>query len=208
MLRRLALKGVYKSDEDNILEDFYMPALSVARSYDRAVGFFSAATLSYAAQAISTFVDHDGRMRLILGAFADAEDIEAVQKGFDARELSERLGQELLKEIDKVDDDLFRNRFEALAWLVAKGRLDVKVEGLVLVATGANPVTTFRGLVSCQTIDGTGAAAVTNVSTDPFPASTTGNSKIAQTLDLPEPCIAPIVFVTSPGGAWFAATGV
>lgn len=127
MLRRLALKGVYKSDEDNILEDFYMPALSVARTYDRAVGFFSAATISYAAQAISTFVRNDGRMRLVLGAFADAEDIEAVSKGLEVRELSERIGQEFLKEIDRVDDDLFRDRFEALAWLVAKGRLDVKV---------------------------------------------------------------------------------
>jgi hypothetical protein len=44
--------------------------------------------------------------------------------------------------------------------------------------------------------------------TDPFPASSTGDSKIEATLDLPEPCIAPIVFVTSPGAAWFAATGV
>jgi hypothetical protein len=26
-------------------------------------------------------------------------------------------------------------------------------------------------------------------------------------VDLPSPCIAPIVFVTSPNGAWFAATG-
>lgn len=127
MLRHLDLKGVYKSDEDNILEDFYIPALSVARSYDRAVGFFSAATISYAAQAISTFVKQEGRMRLVLGAFADAEDIEAVQEGLDARALSERIGQEFLREIDRVDDDLFRDRFEALAWLVAKGRLDVKV---------------------------------------------------------------------------------
>ncbi|CAH2402996.1 DEAD/DEAH box helicase family protein [Mesorhizobium escarrei] len=127
MLRELVLKGVYKSDEDNILEDFYMPALTVARSYDRAVGFFSAATLSYAAQAISTFVRHEGRMRLILGAFADTEDIEAVSKGLEARELSERIGQEFLKEVGRVDDALFRDRFEALAWLVAKGRLDVKI---------------------------------------------------------------------------------
>ena len=100
------------------------------------------------------------------------------------------------------------NIAEAKAVLLADGHLDVKVEGLVLATTGTNPVTTFRGLVSCQSIDGTGAATVTNVSTDPFPASTAGDSKIAQTLDLPDPCIAPIVFVTSPGGAWFAATGV
>jgi hypothetical protein len=96
---------------------------------------------------------------------------------------------------------------EAKVELLADGRLEIDVEGLVLVSTGANPVTTFRGLVSCQTID-MGAAVVQNVSTDPFPASPTGDSRIEATLDLPEPCIAPIVFVTSPGGAWFAATGL
>ena len=96
---------------------------------------------------------------------------------------------------------------EAKVVLLADGHLEIKVEGLVLVATGANPVTEFRGVVSCQTIDGM-AAVVENVSTGTFPASTTGDSKIAATLDLPDPCIAPIVFVTSPGLAWFAATGV
>ncbi|RYE47285.1 MAG: DEAD/DEAH box helicase, partial [Hyphomicrobiales bacterium] len=106
---------------------FYMPALTTARSYDRAVGFFSAATISYAAQAISTFVRQDGHMRLVLGAFADAEDIDAVTKGLEARALSESVGAELLSQIDRVDDALFRNRFEALAWLVAHGRLEVKI---------------------------------------------------------------------------------
>jgi hypothetical protein len=100
------------------------------------------------------------------------------------------------------------NISKAKAVLLADGHLEVKLEGLVLATTGTNPVTTFRGLVSCQTIDGAGAAAVTNVSTDPFPATTAGNSRIEATIDLPDPCIAPIVFVTSPGGSWFAATGV
>jgi hypothetical protein len=61
--------------------------------------------------------------------------------------------------------------------------------------------------VSCQTIVD-GAAAVVNVSTDAFPATTTGDSKIEATVTLPSPCFAPIVFVTSPGDSWFAATGV
>ena len=99
------------------------------------------------------------------------------------------------------------NISEAKAVLLADGHLEIKVEGLVLATTGVNPASMFRGLVSCQTISGT-AATVTNVSTDPFPATMTGDSKIAQTLDLPDPCIAPIVFVTSPTGSWFAATGV
>jgi hypothetical protein len=87
------------------------------------------------------------------------------------------------------------------------GRLEIEVEGLVLVATGMNPVDQFKAIVSCQTIVGT-AATTTNVSTGTFPASMSGDSKIEATVSLPDPCFAPIVFVTSPGGAWFAVTGL
>ena len=127
MLRDLNLKSVYKSDEDNIPEDFYFPALSIASTYDRAVGFFSASTISYAAQALTTFVQHGGRIRLILGAFTDKNDIEAVKQGYERREVAERIGGELLGIIDEVSDDLFQNRLEALGWLVMHERLDVKI---------------------------------------------------------------------------------
>lgn len=127
MLRDLQYQGVYKSDLDNILEDFYLPALSVANSYDRAVGYFSASTISYAAQALSVFVRNGGQIRLILGAFSDAQDIEAVREGHRLREISEKIGAELLDHIANVSDELFQNRFETLAWLVAHGRLEVKI---------------------------------------------------------------------------------
>lgn len=91
--------------------------------------------------------------------------------------------------------------------LAAGGRLRVRTRGLVLVNTGTNPVPMFRAIVSCQSIDGNGAADVVNVATDEFPADADGNSLVDTKVDLPDPCIAPIVFVTSPGGAWFAATG-
>ena len=127
MLRDLSYKGVYKSDLDNILEDFYFPTLSVANSYDRAVGFFSASTISYAAQALSVFVKHGGKIRLILGAFSDAQDLEAVKQGYKEKEISEKIGAELLAMISNVSDELFQNRFDTLSWLVAHGRLDVKI---------------------------------------------------------------------------------
>ena len=72
-----------------------------------------------------------------------------------------------------------------------------------------NPSPTFRGLVSCVNPDGT----FTNVLTDPFPATTGqasaggGNSEIEADVTLPSTCIAPIVFVTSGTGSWFASTG-
>jgi hypothetical protein len=54
---------------------------------------------------------------------------------------------------------------------------------------------------------------VQNVMTDPFPATTGpareggGNAFIRTMVSLLQPCIASIIFVTSPAGAWFAATG-
>jgi len=127
VLRDLPLQSVYRSDEDNILEDFYFPALATAIQYDRAVGFFSASTLSYAGQALSHFIKNGGNIRLVLGAFTDVEDIEAVNAGYEQRAISEKIGKQFLEIINSVSDDLFQNRLEALSWLVAHGRLDVKV---------------------------------------------------------------------------------
>lgn len=97
--------------------------------------------------------------------------------------------------------------------LKVDGELEIKVRGLVLVSTGANPSPTFRGIVSCRSIDSSTTPATAStviVTTAPFPATTTGDSEIQETIVLPNPCIAPIVFVGPGAGAtrWFAATGV
>jgi hypothetical protein len=110
-----------------------------------------------------------------------------------------------------------------LPWVIADGRgslkaggkLDINVKGLVLADDPAvppalrltNPIPMFRAIVSCTIIDGNGAASFVNVSTDGFPADSAGNSNIDATVELPSACFAPIIFVTSPGGAWFAVTG-
>jgi hypothetical protein len=95
------------------------------------------------------------------------------------------------------------------------GHLLVKVRGLVLASQspvpatlqGTNPFPDFRAIVSCQSIGAGTTAAVANVSTGDFKASTSGDSNIDARISLPQPCIAPIVFVTAPSGIWFAATG-
>ncbi len=96
--------------------------------------------------------------------------------------------------------------------LRSDGSLTLEVEGLVLAAgsnAGSNPIANFRAVVSCLTTGGN----IQNVATGLFPATTGpavsggGDAQIDATLTLPQPCIAPIIFVTSPGGAWFAATG-
>ncbi len=100
--------------------------------------------------------------------------------------------------------------------LNAAGAIEVKVRGLVLAndpsvpaaLRGTNPIAQFRAIVSCLSVDASGNPNTVNVETGAFNATSGGNASIEDHVTLPRPCIAPIVFVTSPGGAWFAATGL
>ncbi len=98
----------------------------------------------------------------------------------------------------------------AMGSLTASGHLKIEVQGLVLATTGGNPVPNFRGLVSCVRSDGSFDNILTTAT---FPATTGpassggGDADIEADVALPQPCIAPIIFVTNPTGAWFAATG-
>jgi hypothetical protein len=95
--------------------------------------------------------------------------------------------------------------------LKADGSLEVEVRGLVLADDPAvppavrltNPIPNFRAIVSCYGTDG----MAHNIMTGLFPADPQGRSKIEAKVQLPSSCIAPLVFVTSPGGAWFATIG-
>jgi hypothetical protein len=109
-----------------------------------------------------------------------------------------------------------------LPWEIDEGRgelrengaLDIEVKGLVLARRapvpealrGTNPVAEFKAIVSCLTSSG-GTAQTVNISTNTVPATPTGDARIRAKVSLPTPCFAPIIFVTSPGGAWFAVTG-
>lgn len=103
---------------------------------------------------------------------------------------------------------------EAKGQVQTNGEVNVKVRGLTLAhrdpvppsQQGTNPSAQFKAIVSCQTIEAD-APAVVNVETAPVPATTTGDAKIEETVSLPSPCIAPIVFVTSATNSWFAVTG-
>jgi len=83
------------------------------------------------------------------------------------------------------------------------GHVMVSVTGLVIPEFGnVNPAKQFKAIVSCITQH----HVIVNVSTALFDASTAGDSTINDTVVLPRHCGHALVFVTSPGGAWFAVS--
>lgn len=100
--------------------------------------------------------------------------------------------------------------------LSADGTLRVDVRGLVLAdeeavpvaRRGTNPAPGFGVVVSCQTVVA-GVADVQDLVSPVVPATPAGDARArVQMGELPDPCLAPVVFLTSPTGAWFAVGGV
>ena len=120
------LKTTYNSEDDSILNDFYIPFLEQAVSYDRAVGFFSASMLTYAAQGLSKFASNQGKMRLIIGYQVDEDEFEAIKNGENLKETYKKLNIEFEKVTNDVSSDVFTCRLELLSWLVATNRLKIK----------------------------------------------------------------------------------
>lgn len=92
---------------------------------------------------------------------------------------------------------------EGRTMLFADGRLHVEVQGLVVAASGVNPIPTGRAVLTCSSV----AAARSPI----VPFSTTGDAEVNTVLDLPTTCLAPAVFfvgITATGAErWFAVTG-
>jgi len=123
-LKEIEWKARYSGETDNLLTAFYIPALSRSVAYDRKAGFFSSTALAVAAQGIAKLIRNGGRMRLLVGCYLTEEDVEAIKKGY---ELAQRVEERLEERFGEPVDEFQRRRLEALAWMVAKGLLEIKV---------------------------------------------------------------------------------
>ena len=125
LLTDVDLSVRYRSSEHDLLTDFYLPCLKESTSYWRAVGYFSSHALAAAARGLPEFIDRDGKMRLIASPDLSDDDVQAIQKGYAARDdIVERV---LVRVLQADQPDPVRERLGYLAWLVAHERLDIKI---------------------------------------------------------------------------------
>lgn len=76
----IEVKTEYRSGSSNVIGDFYIPVLSHAVTYKRAVGFFSSTALIQIAKGISELVANGGTMQLIASPRLSEEDMLAIKK--------------------------------------------------------------------------------------------------------------------------------
>lgn len=122
-LRQIPLRPTYSSGTDDLLADFYVPALGRASSYDRIAGYFASSAFASAAAGLARFVNGGGSMRMIVGAQLSESDCAALRGDASLDEvLAERLAGATL-----AGDDVVQQRLQVVAWMVREGRLEMRV---------------------------------------------------------------------------------
>jgi len=111
----------YTEDDGDLVDLFYVPALSSAVRYDRLTGYFSASILAVAARGVEGLIANGGRMRMVAGCTLGEAEVQAIEHGLSLRQAVERAMPELGDTPD-ISDAL-----ELMAWMVANDRLDIKI---------------------------------------------------------------------------------
>ena len=127
----LELNKQYDSEEDDILNSFYVPVLSESIEYFRVVGFFTSSSLSCVARGLKKFIEKNGKIKLVCGSYIPEEDVKAIIKGEKSKE--KVLSDNFIEELKQLDNDenefdiITKNGVEILAWMVKHDLIDIKV---------------------------------------------------------------------------------
>lgn len=120
----LNLHSSYSSARSNLVKDFYVPVLSEAVKYDRVTGFFNSYSLALVARGLKKFIKNGGKMRLLCGAQLSKEDLNSI---VNASEVTDKLSEDFLKDIDYLFDEIELNHLKLLAWMVVNNILEIKI---------------------------------------------------------------------------------
>lgn len=123
--KNLSIKNEYRSFQDNIVLDFYIPSLQYAVKYDRAVGYFSSTALIDITKGIGTLIKNNGKIRLVVSPKLSAEDIESIRIGYMNRE--DLIQNCLLKDFNREFNYFETKRLNLLAYLISNHYLEIKV---------------------------------------------------------------------------------
>lgn len=117
------LRG-YKTNKNDVVKEFYIPVLKQSVLYKRAVGFFSSTALIELSKGISGLVRNGGKIKFIVSPLLSAEDIEAINKGYEARDI---LQEALIREFREPQNNSEAERLGWLSQLISIGILEIKV---------------------------------------------------------------------------------
>ena len=124
-LKDLHIEKEYRNLKCDVIGEFYIPVLSTAVKYKRAVGFFNSAALYEIAIGLKNLASNKGKFELIVSPRLTDEDIKSIQLGYEKRQ--EIIEAALLRDFHEPKNEVEISKLNLLANLIADNVLDIKV---------------------------------------------------------------------------------
>ena len=141
--QELNFKEHYDSQKDDLLNDFYIPALANTKKYRRVVGYFNSKSFSSVAVGLKEFILNNGKMDLLCGVDLNPDDVNMIK--FASEHPEEILTSSFLNELNSIEDDIVKHNVEVLGWMIANKLLRIRVA--VKIDSNGNPVPKGEGIL-------------------------------------------------------------
>ena len=117
----------YSSDIDDLVHDFFVPALSRAIRYDRAVGYFTAGALARLAPALDAFLDRSddpAPIRVVASPNLPAIDLRHMELGYKQRTIEQECTQHRPEFSDALGAVTWMIQHEMMEFWLISGHAD------------------------------------------------------------------------------------
>lgn len=121
-LKNLVFKPLYNSKTSDVIEEFYIPALSQAFLYQRTSAYFDSNILKLYSKGIEHIVEKKGHIFFLFSEQISIEDYEEMEQGY--KERAELLNKYYKEEFSHLSDSV---EISNLAFLISHGYVDVKL---------------------------------------------------------------------------------
>ena len=122
----LNFKKIYNSERgDDLLNDFYIPALTRTIHYDRVAGYFSSYSFKISSHGLAHLIKNNGKIRLLINVKLSQDDYENFKK-ISSNE-SSIIELKLMKSIEEIKDELELNRFKVIGYMLKNKMLEIKI---------------------------------------------------------------------------------
>jgi len=118
-------KSIFILPKDDVAGKVISPAFAASKSVSIMMGFFSSGSLSEIAPGLARYLRRsEEALRLIVSPFISERDQEALRNG---TENIDSLSENLFADLLPSADELASHTLSCLAWLITKGRLELKI---------------------------------------------------------------------------------
>jgi len=116
-LKDLSLKEEYRSDRDNLIEEFFLPCLDNCIEYDRAVEYVALKSLTAYYFGLKSFVSNNVQIRIVTGHRLRTSDLNVLSKLY-----SKKTGKNFFKMNGKPE-----KKFQMLYQMIQHNKLMIKI---------------------------------------------------------------------------------